>query len=182
MRYVRRDQATLVMTTRLTSAQVAALQPGDRVSRIVRPGEVQTAPVVRLTELQLVVTWPDGSTARYWRESGQRTDCRGEVLREAEPASEAMPERSDPVTGDPWLDALGPALSSEADRFDLTESERSALYGEIHYECTTLGDLFSQCYQAKFPPRDTATLLVDAVVQRRMPALVTPDWARVLVE
>lgn len=165
-----------LMTTRLAPSQVAALQCGDRVSRIVLPGEVQTAPVERLTALQLVVTWPDGSTARYWRESGQRTDCRGEVLREADPLQPAT-VAVEPVTGDPWLDALGPALSSEASRHELTEPEKSALYGEIHYDGTALGDLFAQCYQAKFPPRDTATMLVAMVVQRRMPELVTPDWA-----
>lgn len=69
------------------------LKPGDRVSRYSRPGEVQTAPVARLTATQIVVIWPDETEARYWRESGTRTNCRGEVLRM--PADE--PEAAGPL-------------------------------------------------------------------------------------
>jgi len=80
---------------RLTDSQLRDLQPGDRVSRYSRPGEVQTAPIVRLTATQLVVLWPDETEARYWRESGTRTNCRGEVLRRS---AEAEPEGYPPCT------------------------------------------------------------------------------------
>lgn len=66
---------------RLTDSQLRDLQPGDRVSRFSRPGEIQTAPIARLTDTQFVVLWPDATEVRYWRENGQRTNCRGEVLR-----------------------------------------------------------------------------------------------------
>jgi hypothetical protein len=74
---------------RLTDSQLRDLQPGDRVSRYSHPGEVQTAPVARLTATQVVVLWPDETEGRYWRESGSRTNCRGEVLRM--PAEEPAP-------------------------------------------------------------------------------------------
>lgn len=75
------------MNPRLTKPQLRELQPGDRVSRQLL-GTQETAPVQRVTSTQVIVGWPDGSTARYWLESGTRTDCRGEVLREPDPIAE----------------------------------------------------------------------------------------------
>lgn len=81
----------------MTDSQLKDLQPGDRVSRYSHPGEVQTAPVARLTATQIVVVWPDETEARYWLESGTRTNCRGEALRrpaeepQAQPAGPAEP-------------------------------------------------------------------------------------------
>lgn len=71
------------MANPLTASQLRALSVGDRVSRVVGPGQVETARVTHGTALQVEVVWPTGR-ARYWRETGRRAGCSGERLREAE--------------------------------------------------------------------------------------------------
>ena len=77
----------------LTSAQLRTLTVGDRVSRLVGPGIVETAPVTSTTATQIVVRWPAGGIARYLRETGRRAGCPGEVLRQAEPFEGEFPPR-----------------------------------------------------------------------------------------
>jgi hypothetical protein len=107
------------MPPRLTSAELAALQPGDRVSRIASPCVWETAPVARVTSKQIGVMWSDGRTAWYWRESGQRVGCHGEQLREPEPDPRMSPER--------WREVLHVHLTDEIERHFLTGLERRHL-------------------------------------------------------
>lgn len=72
-----------------TRAQLKDLRPGDRVSRIAAQAVVETAPVKRCSATQIVVVWPNGSEARYWRETGRRAGCQHEILR--------MPEDAQPT-------------------------------------------------------------------------------------
>jgi hypothetical protein len=85
----------------LTAAQLRSLTVGDRVSRLAGPGQEETAPVARITATQCEVVWPSGERARYWRESGRRAGCPGEVLRQAEPSKDASA----------WGEHFGPLAS-----------------------------------------------------------------------
>jgi hypothetical protein len=173
------------MLPRLTSAELAALQPGDRVSRIASPGVWDTAPVQRVTSKQIGVMWSDGRTAWYWRESGQRVGCHGEHLREPEPDQRMSPER--------WREVLHVHLRDEMQRHQLTEAEEIALGCALADESTEAYRVLHECARACFEPTDAAALIVGTVQARRLaeaqqaparekyqdPLVATvPDWAQ----
>jgi hypothetical protein len=173
------------MPPRLTSAERAALQPGDRVSRLASPGVWETAPVARLTATQVVVTWTDGTTTRYWRESGTRTDCPGEQLREPEPDPRMTPER--------WREVLHVHLRDEMQRHQLTEVEEIALGTALADERSEAYRVLHNCARVCFEPLDAAALIVGTVLAQRLakvqqaparekyqdPLVATvPDWAQ----
>lgn len=157
------------MPARLTPVQVRALQPGDRVSRVARPGEIHTAPVERVTATHVVITWPDGEVARYWRESGTRTDCRGEQLMEPAPTPEE--ER------DAWIAAVNLHLAEEAERHALTVDEQFALANALKTHGTAEWAILGMCARLSHVARDTATLIIRETLKRRLPVEQSaPTW------
>lgn len=183
---------------RLTTAQLRALQPGDRVSRQLL-GVLETAPVHVLTSTIVSVIWPDGDVVKYWRESGTRVNCRGESLRE--PPTRPV-TRSDDRTGShnidyatmptssanditaneiseacslnevprkSWTAQVAEALDIEVERHKLTAEERHNLLDALGDDDAPESELLNQCERAGFDARDTATLLVEHVLRRRLP-------------
>jgi hypothetical protein len=148
------------MPPRLTSAQLAALQPGDRVSRIALPGVWETAPVARVTSKQIGVMWSDGRTVWYWRESGQRVGCHGEQLREPEPDPRMSPER--------WREVLYVHLRDEMQRHQFTKAEEIALGAALTDENSSASGVLIRCARSSFEPMDSAALIVGTVVERRL--------------
>jgi hypothetical protein len=155
------------MPSRLTTPQLRDIKPGDVVARQLL-GHVQTAPVAKITRHQIVVEWPCCEVARYWRESGSRLGCDGEVLRQ--------PPQETTTTGD-WLTDLGFATSAEAEKYGLTVEEKAVLYSEIHDTRTELGVLFEQCASVAFGVFGTARLLVSEIVKRRTTLVARPEWS-----
>jgi hypothetical protein len=173
------------MPPRLTSAQLAALQPGDRVSRLASPGVWETAPVQRVTATRIAVTWPSGTSALYSRESGRRQGCHGEQLREPEPDPRMSPERWREVLHTHLREAMFRHLLSETEEIDLTlalTDESTAAYRVLH-----------DCVRVCFEPMDAAALIVGTVLAQRLakaqdaparekyqdPLVATvPDWAQ----
>lgn len=173
------------MPPRLTFAQLAALKPGDRVSRIAAPGVWETAPVQRVTTHQVTVRWPDGTEARYWRDSGLRFGCSGEHLREPEPDPRMTPER--------WREVLHVHLQDEMQRHQLSEAEEIALGTALTDESTEAYRVLHDCARVCFEPMDAAALLIHTVLARRLEAAqpepareeypdpfvaTVPDWAK----
>jgi hypothetical protein len=173
------------MPPRLTSAELAALQPGDRVSRLASPGVWETAPVQRVTATRIAVTWPDGTGALYSRESGRRQGCRGEQLREPEPDSCMSPER--------WREVLHVHLRDEMQRHQLRASEEIDLSLALSDENTEAYRVLHDCARVGCEPLDAAALIVGTVLAQRLaeaqqaparekyqdPLVATvPDWAQ----
>jgi hypothetical protein len=173
------------MPPRLTSAELAALQPGDRVSRLASPGVWETAPVQRVTATRIAVTWPDGTGALYSRESGRRQGCHGEQLREPEPDPRMSPER--------WREVLHVHLVDEMARHQLVASEEIDLSLALTDESTEAYRVLHDCARVCFEPMDAAALIVGTVLARRLaeaqlaparedfhdPFVATvPDWAQ----
>lgn len=154
------------MPPRLTAEQLAALQPGDRVSRIVSPGVWETAPVLRVTTHQISVTWSDGTTARYWRDSGQCVGVPGEQLREAEPDRRMSPER--------WREVLHVHLTDEMARHHFSAVERDVLAAAMVDDGSATYHLLHDCVRARLDPMDTATLLVQQVLYLRLADVIEP--------
>jgi hypothetical protein len=173
------------MPPRLTSAQLAALQPGDRVSRLASPGVWETAPVQRVTATRIAVTWPDGTGALYSRESGRRQGCRGEQLREPEPDSCMSPER--------WREVLHVHLRDDMQRHHFGAGEEIDLVRDLNDASTEAYRVLHDCARVSFEPMDAAALIVGTVLARRLAeaqqapvredfpdpfGATVPDWAQ----
>jgi hypothetical protein len=173
------------MPPRLTSAELAALQPGDRVSRIASPGVWETAPVQRVTATRIAVTWPSGTSALYSRESGRRQGCHGEQLREPEPDQRMSPER--------WREVLHVHLREAMFRHLLSETEEIDISLALTDAGTEAYRVLHECARVGFEPRYAAALIVGTVLARRLedaqpepareeypdPFVATvPDWAQ----
>lgn len=176
------------MPPRLTTEQLAALQPGDRVSRCAAPGVWETAQIERVTNAQATVTWPSSGWARYWRDSGQRVGVPGEYLREPKEDLRMTPER--------WREVLHVHLRDEMARHQFSEREEIVLGCALADESNAACLVLRECERVGFEPMDTAALIVRTVLARRLaeaqhaPAreespdpfgAALPDWAQPVV-
>jgi hypothetical protein len=154
------------MLPRLTSSELAALQPGDRVSRLASSGVWETASVQRVTATRIAVTWPDGTSALYSRESGRRQGCHGEQLREPEPDPRMSPER--------WREVLYVHLREAMFRHLLSAAEERDLTTALTDDSTEAYRVLHECARVCFEPMDAAALIVGTVLVRRLAEASVP--------